>query len=138
MQLSSVTNWPEMDPESSFVHHLCRPGSIVSSGPVLKVHVAWCCHKLGIEPLLHHGRLQPFFLGEERIFLLGRRGQIAMHSSMSKWPQVVEKVLQLVHLRGGEDSLEGDCFVAAALGAVWRQVEGVFPVAFKERDSARE
>ena len=69
---------------------------------------------------------------------MGRRGQIAMHSPMGKWPQVVEKVLQLVHLGGGEDALESDCFGAAALGSVWRQVERVFPVAFKERHGTRE
>ena len=61
-----------------------------------------------------------------------------MHSPMGKGPQVVEKVLQLVHLGGGEDALEGDRFVASALGAVWRQIEGVLPVAFKERNSTRE
>ena len=61
-----------------------------------------------------------------------------MHSSVVEWPQVVEKVLELVHLGGGEDALEGDRFVAAALGAVWRQIEGVLPVAFKERNSTRE
>ena len=43
-----------------------------------------------------------------------------MHPSMGKGPQVVEEELQLVHLGGGEDALEGDCLGAAALRSVRR------------------
>ena len=87
---------------------------------MLQVHVTWSCHQLSVKPLLHHGGLQSFLLGEEWVFFLGRRRQVAMHPSMGKGPQVVEEVLQLVHLGGGEDALEGDCFGAATLGSVRR------------------
>ena len=87
---------------------------------MLQVHVTWRCHQLSVEPLLHHGGLQSFLLGEEWVFFLGGRRQVAMHSSMGKGPQVVEEELQLVHLGGGEDALEGDCLGAAALRSVRR------------------
>ena len=54
-----------------------------------------------------------------------------MHPSMGKRPQMVEQVFELVHLRGGENALEGDCLGAAALGAIGREVDRVFPVALK-------
>ena len=61
-----------------------------------------------------------------------------MHPSMGKGPQVVEEELQLVHLGGGEDALEGDCLGAAALRSIRGKVERVFPVALKEGHSSRE
>ena len=94
--------------------------SIISCGPVLKVHIAWGRHKLSIKPFLHHSCFQSFFLCEERVFLLGRRGHVAMHPSAGKWSQVVEEVLQLVHLGGGKDALESYRSIAAALWAIGR------------------
>ena len=61
-----------------------------------------------------------------------------MNPSMGKGSQVVEEVLQLVHLGGGENTLEGNCLGAAALRSIRRKVERVFPVAFKEGHSSRE
>ena len=95
---------------------------IINSGHVVEVHITWCRHQLSVEPLLHHGSLQPLLLRQERVFLLGRRGHIAMHPSMSKGSQMVKEILQLVHFGGGENALEGDCFRTAALGAVRGEV----------------
>ena len=99
------------------------------------MHVLGCGQELR-EPLVQGGRLQPLLLGQEGVSLGGRRGNIADGPALGEGAEVVEEVLQLVHLGQGHQAVEGDRVVGAALGPVRGEVEGVAPVAVEHGDGA--
>lgn len=72
--------------------------SVVRGRPVVQVQVARSRHQLLVEPLLHHGVLQPLLLSQEGVCHPARQGDVAMVATLGEGTEVVEEVLQLVHL----------------------------------------
>ena len=79
---------------------------------------------------------QSLLLSKVRIFREQGRGDVAHGASCWEGSQMIEEILQLVHLGDGEHPVECDGMIRAALGAVRRQVERVPPVPFKQRHSS--
>ncbi len=65
--------------------------------------------------------------GEEGVLAAFRR-PVAHLAAVLEGAQVVEEVLQLVHLGVGKDAVEGDGTAGAAVRAVRGEVQGVSPV----------
>ena len=102
-----------------------------------KMHIFWCCEDLS-KKLLQSSILQPLLLCEERIVWREWRGDIAQTAPARKRSEMIEEILELVTLGDGEQTVESDGVVGAALGTIRREVERVSPVSLKEGNSSRK
>ena len=75
-----------------------------------KVHIFWCSEDLSKE-FLQSSLLQLLLLCEEGIVRRRWRGNIADTAPLRERSEVIEEVLELVHLRDGEKTVESDCVV---------------------------